>query len=151
MCTELLRNLAIRFGEWPEGPDPLADLSRIFINRFANCRDADKAKALLGPYTTFLASMRRRGVTIAQAWSACEDCWRAGGEKPLFGGTIRRAADFLPAFAARAREKGAAVVVTGRQPEYHKPHEMTAEEREESLAAGRRVFGADKPKVEAVA
>lgn len=131
-----LRSSAIRFGEWPGGPDPLADLARIFIDRFANCRDPEKVKRLLRPYTTFLASMRRRGVTIAQAWSACEDCWRAGGEVPLFGGTIRSAADFLPAFKPREREKGEiASTVVGRQPEFV-PSTLSAEEREQSAAAG---------------
>jgi hypothetical protein len=39
--------------------------------------------------------MCQRGVTIEQAWSACEEAWKVDGEQ-LWGAQIRRTFDFLP-------------------------------------------------------
>lgn len=95
---EVLRTSAVGWGVWPEG-DELKALALIFVHRFANCADPEKAaKRHLFSYSTTLAAMRQRGVTIAQAWKACEDCWRAGGEVPLWGGKIKSALSFLPAW-----------------------------------------------------
>ena len=102
-----LRSSAISTGAWPSDPDGLRALANTFAQRFANCRRPSESRGLLGAYATFLAGARRDGFTIEQTWDASEQCWLAGNERPLFGGTISRAHRFFPARGAASKPKAA--------------------------------------------
>jgi hypothetical protein len=90
-----LRSAALAFGEWPRA-ERLADLSAIFLRRFANCRSDEAIKKHRPAYATALASFRSRGATIGQAWEACEEAVAASGGVPLFGASAKNALSFLP-------------------------------------------------------
>jgi len=94
-----LRSSAVAFGDWPVDVSELQRLAAIFLSQFANCRDATKADKYLPAYTTTLAVLRSRGVSIDDAWKACADAKAAFGNKPLFGSSIKSAIGFLPARA----------------------------------------------------
>jgi hypothetical protein len=95
--SDSLRSSAVAFGSWPERVDRLRVLALIFIAEFANCRDGLKAEKYVGHYAGVLATVRSRGLSIAQAWQACADAREACGGRPLFGGSVKTAISFLPA------------------------------------------------------
>jgi len=95
--TDSLRSSALTVGPWPQEIQPLRALALLFVAEFANCRDAVKAEKHVGPYTVVLATMRSRGVTIEQSWTACVDARDACGGRPLWGAAVKSAISFLPA------------------------------------------------------
>jgi len=94
--TDSLRSSAVGHRDWPQDVTALASLAKLFLNAFGNCRDADKIPKYLPAYTELLGKMRSRGVTIADAWTACVDARAALNDRPLFGASVHKALSFLP-------------------------------------------------------
>lgn len=95
--TDSLRSSALTFSDWPKDATTLRGLAATFLAAFGNCFDPAKAEKHLPHYTAALATMRSRGVTIADAWDACAEARVAAGDRPLFGAAIKTAISFLPA------------------------------------------------------
>lgn len=113
--SDSLRSSALGFGDWPGEIAQLRALAMLFIAEFANCRDATKAEKYVGVYTTTLATMRSRHVSIEAAWQACADARDAFGGKPLFQSAVKMAISFLPSPGrAQAPSRGDAATVYGR-------------------------------------
>ncbi len=91
---------------FPVDVEALKPIAGTFLDAFGNARSNEAIEKNRPAYVDVLATLRSRGVSVAEAWHAFGDARLAHDGKPLFGAAAKTVLSYLPQSSRRPAMNG---------------------------------------------